>query len=166
MSRAPNSESSWAVLSRSPSCDKPSLELSRTLSNPRRASSKIERAESPCLEPRKRARVKPNNDLEPKRAELRAKPSLILSPGLVKTVQAALIKSVGGKLMLKHVSSHEKNMLAPRRLNSAHVEMLTLTSESSVIDQRFLSAPPEPSPEPEPSRTKPSSEQSLESSPE
>ena len=122
----------------------------------------------PVSRAEKRARIKPSNDLEPKRAELRAKPSLILSPGLVKAVQAALIKSVGGKLI--SLSSHAKriksNMLAPRRLNSAHVEMLTLTSGSSVIDQHFLSAPPEPSPEPEPSRTKPSSERSLESSPE
>ena len=136
------------------------------MSNPRRASSKVERA--PVSRAEKRARVKPNNDLEPKRAELRAKPSLILSPWLVKAVQVALIKSVGEKLI--SLSSHAKriksNKLAPRRLNSAHVEMLTLTSGSSVIDQHFLSVPPEPSPEPEPSRTKLSSEQSLESSPE
>ena len=113
----------------------------------------------------KRARVKPNNDLEPKRAELRAKPSLILSPGLVKAVQAALIKSVGGKLI--SLSSHAKriksNMLAPRRLNSAHVEMLTLTSGSSVRDQHFLSAPPEPSPERQ-SRAEPNRAQNKDSS--
>ena len=41
MSRGPNSESSWAALSRSLSCDKPSLELS-VLSKPRRASSQAE----------------------------------------------------------------------------------------------------------------------------
>ena len=107
----------------------------------------------------KRARVKPNNDLEPKRAELRAKPSLILSPGLVKAVQAALIKYVGGKFI--SLSSHAKriksNMLAPRRLNSAHVEMLTFTSGSSVIDKHFLSAPPEPSSEPNRAQNKASS---------
>ena len=107
----------------------------------------------------KRARVKPNNDLKPKRAKLRAKPSLILSLGMVKAVQAALIKSVGGKLI--SLSSHAKriksNTLAPRRLNSAPVEMLTLTSGSSVIDQHFLSAPPEPNPEPNRAQNKASS---------
>ena len=55
---------------------------------------------SPRAEKRNEPWVKPNNDPEPNRDELRAKPSRIPSPGHIKAVKVALNNSGGSKLCL------------------------------------------------------------------